>query len=104
MNRTIRAGRDGDDTRIGVRLVVAPFGGTFRPAPVADVTTEGEVISIGGIIGHIDGPDRNEAVVSFCTGFLVRLLVEPGERVHQDQPVAWLHPVDRPATRPIHVA
>ncbi|MCU1498928.1 MAG: hypothetical protein JWM47_2881 [Acidimicrobiales bacterium] len=100
MMPAVHAGSDGDDTCIDVRLVVAPIAGTFHPAPVDDVTDEGEVVAAGGLIGHVDGPGRREPVVSFCAGFLIRLLAEPGERVRHGQPVAWLHPVDRPATRP----
>ncbi|CAN5684101.1 hypothetical protein BH10ACT1_BH10ACT1_01600 [soil metagenome] len=100
MTRSIHAGREGDDTRIDVRMVVAPIAGVFQPAPADDVTAEGEVVAVGAVIGHIAGPGRDEPVVSFCAGFLVRLLAEPGERVRPGQPIAWLHPVDRPATRP----
>lgn len=96
----IEAAHDGDDTRIDVRFVVAPVAGTFRPAPVGDITTDGEIVAAGGVIGHVDGPGASEAVTSFCTGFLVRMLAVPGERVKQGTPLAWLHPVDRPATRP----
>ncbi len=100
MTTPVHAGRDGDDTRIDVRMVVAPIAGIFQPAPVGEITAEGELISLGGVIGHIAGPGREEPVISFCAGFLVRLLAEPGERVRPGQPIAWLHPVDRPATHP----
>lgn len=91
---------DGDDIRIDVRLVVAPAAGIFQPAPAGEVTTEGELVGTGSVLGHVGGPGRDEPVLSFCAGFLVRLLVEPGERVRPGQPLAWLHPVDRPASRP----
>ncbi|HEX2575871.1 MAG TPA: hypothetical protein VHK88_05940 [Aquihabitans sp.] len=100
MSAPIQAGRDGDDTHIDVRLVIAPIAGTFQPAPVGEITTEGELVALGGVVGCIHGPGRVEDVTSFCAGFLVRLLAEPGERVRPGQPLAWLHPVDRPATRP----
>lgn len=100
MTKPIHAGREGDDTRIDVRLVVANTSGIFQPAPVGEITAEGELIAMGGVIGHITGTGHDEPVTSFCTGFLVRLLAEPGERVRPGQPLAWLHPVDRPATRP----
>ncbi len=96
----IHAGRDGDDVRIDVRLIVAPIAGVFQPAAVNDITSEGELIALGGVIGHIAGPGRQEPVTSFCAGFLIRLLAESGERVRPGQPLAWLHPIDRPATRP----
>lgn len=97
----VHAPIDGDDPRIDVRMVVAPIAGRFHPAPVDDVTDEGEVVHVGAVIGHIDGPGRREPVTSFCAGFLIRLLAEPGERVRPGQPLAWLHPVDRPASRPL---
>ncbi|MGI8756308.1 MAG: hypothetical protein ACR2MB_10725 [Acidimicrobiales bacterium] len=100
MTPPIHAGRHGDDIRIDVRLVVAPIAGIFRPAPVAEFTAEGELIAEGGVIGTIVGPGVEQPVISFCAGFLVRLLAEPGERVRPGQPLAWLHPVDRPATHP----
>ena len=97
---SIHAGRDGDDVRIDVRLVVAPIAGVFQPAMPNDITDQGELIADDGVIGHIAGPGRDEPVTSFCAGFLIRLLAESGERVRPGQPLAWLHPVDRPATRP----
>ncbi|MGN6694549.1 MAG: hypothetical protein ACTHN0_10255 [Aquihabitans sp.] len=96
----VHADVDGDDARIDVRLVIAPSAGIFHPAPVGDVTTEGELVVEGGVLGHISGPARRDPVVSFCAGFLVRFVAEPGERVRPHQPIAWLHPHDRPATRP----
>ncbi len=100
MTLPIHAGREGDDVRIDVRLVVAHIPGVFQPAPVGEITAEGELIAEGGVIGHIGGTGQQEPVTSFCAGFLVRLLAQPGERVRPGQPLAWLHPVDRPATRP----
>ncbi len=96
----VHATPDGDDTRIDVRMVLAPIAGTFHPAPVGEVTTEGELVEQGGVLGHVAGPGRAEPVTSFCAGFLVRLLAEPGERVRADQPLAWLHPLDQPGTHP----
>ncbi len=100
MTRAVHAGPDGDDTHIDVRLVVAAVAGTFQPAAVGDVTAEGELVAEGGHLGTIRSTGADVAVRSFCAGFLVRLLVEPGERVRPGQPLAWLHPVDRPQTRP----
>ncbi|CAN5853463.1 hypothetical protein BH23ACT2_BH23ACT2_23640 [soil metagenome] len=96
----VHAGPDGDGTHIDVRLVVAPVAGVFQPAAIGEVTAEGEVVATGGVVGHIVGTGQTEAVISFCAGFLVRLLAEPGERVRPGQPIAWLHPTDRPTTRP----
>lgn len=101
-DRAVGSAIDGDDVRVDVRLVVSPVAGIFQPAPAADVTAEGEVVATGAVLGHVTGAGTAEAVTSFCTGFLVRLLAHPGERVRPGQPLAWLHPVDRPSTRPDH--
>ncbi|MCU1369956.1 MAG: hypothetical protein JWO77_1150 [Ilumatobacteraceae bacterium] len=97
---SVHATSEGDDPRIDVRLVIAPSAGIFSPAPVGEVTAEGELVEEGGVLGHIAGPGRCEPVTAFCAGFLVRFVALPGERVRPDQPIAWLHPHDRPTTRP----
>lgn len=94
---TVRAHPDGDSTRLDLRLVIAPSGGVFEPAPVATATCEGEIFTSGDLIGCIIGPGRTEDVTAFCGGFLVRWLAAPGERVRTGQPLAWLHPTDRSA-------
>lgn len=100
----IHAGPDGDDPRIDVRLVVARSAGLFEPVAPTDVTAEGELVAAGAVIGHVVAMGRREPVVSFCTGFLIRVMVRPGERVRPGQPLVWLHPVDRPSTHPHHAA
>ncbi len=80
----------GDDLRLAERLVVAPEAGTFRPLPPETVTAEGEIVREGQAVGRVDGPGRTVEVCSFFTGFLMGMLVEPGERVRPGQPVAWL--------------
>jgi biotin carboxyl carrier protein len=96
----VHATPDGDDTHIDVRMVLAPVAGTFHPAPVGEITTDGELVARGGVIGHIAGTGRGVEVTSFCAGFLIRFLAEPGERVRPNQPIAWLHPIERPVSRP----
>jgi biotin carboxyl carrier protein len=80
----------GDDLRLAERLVVAPETGQFRPSPPETVTAEGEIVHEGQVVGLVEGPGRQVEVRSFCTGFLMGMLVEPGERVRSGQPVAWL--------------
>lgn len=80
----------GDDLRLAERLVVAPAAGTFRPLPPETVTSEGEIVHEGQAIGRVQGPGCDLDVNSFFTGFLMGMLVEPGERVRPGQPVAWL--------------
>lgn len=100
----VHAGPDGDHPSIDVRLVVAQTAGQFEPLPPNDVTAEGEVVTAGEVIGHVVGSGRREPVISFCTGFLIRVMAQTGERVRPGQPLVWLHPVDRPATRPDRAA
>jgi 3-oxoacyl-[acyl-carrier-protein] synthase-3 len=94
LTAAIQAGADGDSTHVDMRMVVAPTTGIFRPGPVGDVSTEGEVVTIGTVLGHIEGPGMQAEVTSFCRGFLVRMLAQEGERVQTGQPLAWIHPVD----------
>lgn len=98
--RAVLSHPDGGSSDIDVRFVVSPAAGIFQPADVELFTTDGEIITQNGIIGHVHGPGRIEPVTSFCSGFLLDLLVEPGERVRPAQRIAWLHPIDRPHTRP----
>ena len=46
----------------------------------------------GLVVGHWSrAPAAQVEVRSFCAGFLMGMLVEPGERVRSGQPIAWLH-------------
>lgn len=83
----------GDNIRLDERLVVAGGAGVFRPSPPETVTTEGEIVRPGQVLGTIEGPGSASDVISFCTGFLMRMLVEPGERVRAGQPLVWVHDV-----------
>jgi biotin carboxyl carrier protein len=80
------------DVHVGVleRLVIAPGGGRFRPAPPDAVTAEGEIVHTGQIVGHVESGRERTAVVSAFTGFLMGMLAEDGERVRAGQPIAWL--------------
>lgn len=85
---------EGDDLRMPTRLVVAPEGGTFRPAPPDVCTTEGEIVSPGSSLGTIESLGRSVTVTSAFHGFLMGMLALPGERVRPGQPVAWLHDIE----------
>lgn len=84
----VRAGREGDDTHVAVRLAVAPSNGTFEP--LADGPDD--LVAAGTVLGHVVGPGRSDPVVAFCSGHLVRVLAEPGERVRAGEPLVWLDP------------
>ncbi|MCU1453419.1 MAG: hypothetical protein JWN46_1565 [Acidimicrobiales bacterium] len=87
----VMASPHGDDVRLAERLVVAPVAGVFRPHPPHTYTSEGEILLEGEVLGVVEGPGSTVDVVSFCTGFLMELLAEDGERVRPGQPLAWLH-------------
>ncbi len=72
------------------RVVVAPTIGVFRPHPPVTVTAEGELVAEGQELGVVEGPGLREPVTSPFAGFLMGLLAQPGERVREGQPVAWL--------------
>lgn len=87
---TLTTHHQGDDLRLATRLIVAPEAGAFRPLTPDTVTAEGEIVHQGQVVGIVEGPGRQVEVTSFCTGFLMGMLVESGERVRPGQPVAWL--------------
>ena len=86
--------REGDDVHLHARMVVAPVAGVFRAAAPGTVTTEGEILVEGQVVGVIEVSGQQINVVSAFTGFFMGSLVESGERVRPGQPVAWLHDVN----------
>ena len=72
------------------RVVVSPATGTFTAVPPETVTTEGEIVRRGQVVGTINGPGGAVHVESPFTGFLMGILALPGERVREGEPVAWL--------------
>jgi biotin carboxyl carrier protein len=79
-----------EDLVVPERIVCAPSAGVFNPAPPATVTTEGEIVYAGQVVGSIDGPGSSTAVVSPFTGFFMGMLAHTGERVRAAQPVLWV--------------
>jgi biotin carboxyl carrier protein len=72
------------------RMVLAPTTGTFCALPAETVTTEGEVVRRGQVVGTVEGPGGAVPVQSAFTVFLMGILALPGERVREGEPVAWL--------------
>jgi biotin carboxyl carrier protein len=72
------------------RIIVAPATGTFQPLPPKTVTTEGEIVHCGQVIGTVSSRGSEVPVESRFTGFFMGLLAVPTERVHEGQPIAWL--------------
>jgi len=80
----------GERLEVPERVIVAPAVGVFRPLPPGTVTTEGEVVYEGQVIGYIDRLSDSHPVCSPFRGFLMGLLAHAGEKVGEGQPVAWL--------------
>lgn len=80
----------GEQLSVLERVVVAPAAGVFRPREPETVTAEGEIVREGQVIGTIEGPGVAVPVQSPFQGFLMGMLVHPGERLREGQPVAWL--------------
>jgi biotin carboxyl carrier protein len=76
------------------RVVVSPATGTFTAVPPQTVTTEGEIVVRGQVVGTVDCPGGAVEVHSPFTGFLMGVLALPGERIREGEPVAWLRTTD----------
>ncbi|HEY3139493.1 MAG TPA: hypothetical protein VGJ86_00090 [Acidimicrobiales bacterium] len=79
-----------EDLYVPERLIPAPAAGVFRLLPPEVVTSEGEIVQAGQVMGSIDRNAGAVDVVSPHTGFLMGLLAHPGERVRDGQPLAWV--------------
>jgi biotin carboxyl carrier protein len=69
------------------RVIVAPTVGVFRPLIVVG---EDDLVAEGQPVGVIEGPGTATPVRSPFAGRLIGMLVHPGERLREGQPVAWL--------------
>jgi len=76
----------GEGLLVPERMIVAPAVGTFR----AVALDENGPVTAGQTVGMVDGPGTSTPVASPFTGELVGMLVHPGERLREGQPVAWL--------------
>lgn len=79
-----------EDPRLAERVITAPEAGVFQLRPPEVVTSEGEILHAGQIIGTVDRNTGPTEVVCPHTGFLMGLLALPGERVRAHQPLAWV--------------
>ena len=68
------------------RMIVAPSVGVFRP----NVVTRGDLVDAGEEIGVVEGPGTSMPVCSPFRGMLIGMLAQPGGRLREGQPVAWL--------------
>jgi multidrug efflux pump subunit AcrA (membrane-fusion protein) len=83
----------GERLSVPERVIVAPCIGQFRMAPPDVVTSEGEIVTAGQIVGHVDVRGEIIPIRSAFTGWYMGSLVHEGERVREGQPVAWLRAV-----------
>lgn len=90
MDVAVREEFHGERLAVPERVVISPRVGQFRTAPPELVTSEGEIIGEGQIVGFIDAQGEMVPVASKFRGWLMGLLVHEGERVREGQPVAWL--------------
>ena len=79
-----------EDLHVPERLIAAPTAGVFHTAPPEVVTSEGEIVQAGQVLGSIEAMGETVPVTSPHTGFLMGLLAFPGERVRSAQPLAWV--------------
>lgn len=79
-----------EDLHVPERLIAAPAAGVFNLLPPDTVTSEGEIVQAGQVMGSIERNAGTVTVVSPHTGFLMGLLALPGERVRDGQPLAWV--------------
>jgi biotin carboxyl carrier protein len=71
----------GETTHINERLVIAPCSGRFVPLPPKTFTTEGEWIEEGETIAEIHTGREAVPVVSIFSGWVMGMLVVPGQPV-----------------------
>ena len=76
----------GESIGVPERMIVAPAVGVFRPRALE---VDG-VINKGDEIGTVEGPGTSQPVRSPFGGTIMGMMVQPGERLRQGQPVAWL--------------
>lgn len=79
-----------EDPDMSERIIAAPAGGVFQLRPPEVITSEGEIVHSGQVLGAIERNTGAVEVVSPHTGFLMGLLALPGERVRPQQPLAWV--------------
>jgi hypothetical protein len=81
---------DGEDVVVAARLITAPRGGVFEPELGDPATVRGRRIAVGDEIGALVQTGVRYRVPCVFSGVLMGLMALPGERVHKDQPLAWM--------------
>jgi biotin carboxyl carrier protein len=78
----------GEALTVPERMIVAPSVGVFRP--LAALAAEGDDLIEGQSIGVVEGPGTATPVRSPFAGRLAGMIAQPGQRLREGQPVAWL--------------
>ncbi len=86
MNEPMQA--TGEALTVSERMIVAPTVGVFRPLSV--LAAEGDDLTEGQAIGVLEGPGTATPVRSPFAGRLAGMIAQPGQRLREGQPVAWL--------------
>ena len=76
----------GEGLLVPERMIVSPSVGVFRTLGLG----AGALVDEGQEVGHLEGPGTSTPVYSPFRGHIVGMLVHPGERLREGQPVAWL--------------
>ena len=77
---------EGERVAMVERMIVAPVVGVCRPLDVED----GATVSVGEIVGVVEGPGTREPVRSAFEGVVMGFLAHAGERLREGQAVAWM--------------
>lgn len=77
---------EGERVAMIERMIVAPVVGVFRPLGIED----GATVTVGEIVGVVEGPGTREPVRSAFAGVVMGFLAHSGERLREGQPVAWM--------------
>lgn len=86
MSRSAPRPLPGETLGVPERMIVAPAVGVFR----AQTAESGDIVCEGDEIGVVEGPGTRQPVRSPFGGTIMGMMVQPGERLRQGQPVAWL--------------
>jgi biotin carboxyl carrier protein len=82
----------GETTHIDERLVIAPCAGRFVPLPPRTFTTEGEWVDEGDTIAEIHANRETVPVVSIFSGWVMGMLVVPGQPVQASEALFRIRP------------
>jgi biotin carboxyl carrier protein len=72
------------------RLVVAPCSGRFMPLPPEVFSTEGEWVEPGTVLAQIHSGTQQTGVHSVFRGWVMGMLVVPGQPVRRGDALFWI--------------